>query len=127
MIPAREHQHASALVIATVWLVSCGQQATPAGVTNFDSCLIMHMSAIAMLEGASNEADAALLEAVIASQNELLRDDKLDADELAQRASTLLHAYSGAADAAIAEAEANSTSPQALAAEAMACRKALAR
>lgn len=93
---------------------------------NFDSCLITHMAAIAKLEEASDGTHTPLLGALIASQRELLSDDTIEEDELALRTSTLMRAYSGAADAAIAEAEAKGRAPQALAADAIACRKALA-
>ena len=83
------------------------------------------MAAIAMLEEAADEAGMELRKTVIASQNELLRDHTIDEEDLAQRTSTLMRAYSGAADAAIAVAEANGTPMQVLATDAIACGKAV--
>jgi predicted regulator of Ras-like GTPase activity (Roadblock/LC7/MglB family) len=83
------------------------------------------MAAIAMLQDAADEDITELRKAVIVSQNELLRDDTIDEDELAQRVSAIMHAYSGAANAALAEAEAIGTSMQTLSANAIACGKAV--
>ncbi|MCA8892050.1 MAG: hypothetical protein KDA56_09580 [Hyphomonas sp.] len=129
MTPSCNPRHATALALGAVCLASCAPpvdvEAT-AGPANFDSCLITHMAAIAMLEEASDGTHTSLLGALIDSQRELLSDDTIEEDDLAARTSTLMRAYSGAADAAIAEAEARGTTPQALATEAMACGKALA-
>ena len=125
MTPARELQHVSSFALMAVCLVACSQQAPPAESINFDSCLITHMAAIAMLEEAADEAGMELRKTVIASQNELLRDHTIDEEDLAQRTSTLMRAYSGAADAAIAVAEANGTPMQVLATDAIACGKAV--
>ena len=83
------------------------------------------MAAIAMLEDADDEGSTELRKAVIASHNELLRDDTIDENELAQRTSALMRAYSGAADTALAEAEANGTPMRTLAIDAIACGKAV--
>ena len=50
------------------------------------------MAAIAMLEDADDEGSTELRKAVIASHNELLRDDTIDENELAQRTSALMRA-----------------------------------
>ena len=125
MTLARELQHVSSLAVTAACLVACSQQAPSAASTNFDSCLVTHMAAIAMLEDADDEGSTELRKAVIASHHELLRDDTIDEDELAQRTSALMRAYSGAADTALAEAEANGTPMRTLATDAIACGKAV--
>jgi len=125
MTLAREFQHASSLAFMAACLVACSQQAPSVASTNFDSCLITHMAAIAMLEDAADGDSTELRKAVIASQNELLRDDTMDKDDLAQRTSALMRTYSGAAEAALTEAEAIGTSMQTLSAYAIACGKSV--
>ncbi|WP_155841608.1 MULTISPECIES: hypothetical protein [Hyphomonas] len=125
MTPARELQHVSSLALMAACLMACSQQAPSAASTNFDSCLITHMAAIAMLQDAADKDSTELRKAVIASQNELLRDDAIDKDELAQRTSVLMHAYSDAANVALAEAEATGTPMRTLATDAIACGKAV--
>lgn len=83
------------------------------------------MAAIAMLQDAADKDSTELRKALVASQNELLRDDTIDKDELAQRTSVLMRAYSDAANVALAEAEAIGTPRQTLSANAIACGKAL--
>ena len=99
---------------------ACAQ--IPAPAANFDDCLITHMAAISMLGD-----DATLRETLIASQTDLLRDDSLDADALAQRTSTLLQSYGRAAERSAAQAIANGTAPDSLAVNALSCGKALGR
>lgn len=93
---------------------------------SFDECLVAHMVAAHVLEGTPGDTSDAegLLEAVRASQAAMLDDPRLDADELAQRTSGLMRMYSGAADAAVAEAEARGASARALAERALGCAEA---
>jgi len=102
----------------------------PQAVMNFDDCLITHMAAVQMITTSIEEtedgaADEAMLDQVLSGQKQLLRDDRLGEDELAQRTATLMRSYSGAADTRVAEAEANDVSPQTLAATAANCAEAM--
>ena len=103
---------------------ACAQTSDSAA--NFDDCLIMHMAAIAMLTDAESEDDAALRGELIASQTDLIHDDRLDEDGLAARTSSLLQSYGRSAERAAAEAYAENVTPETLAAAAIACGKELA-
>ena len=110
-------------------MAGCAQspETAPDQPVNFDDCLITHMAAIAMLDGATSEKDVSLRAAVIASQSKLLADDTIDEDDLAQRTTTLMQSYAPGADAAIVEAKAIGTPPIFIAAQAILCGQELSQ
>ena len=114
-----------ALAIALSPRIACSQSSAPAA--TFDDCLITHIAAISTLQDSETKEGIALHETLIASQTELVSDNHLTEDELAQRTSLLTQAYGRAAQKVVAEAYANGISPKALAADAIACGKELAK